>query len=100
MARRRSLSSQLFRAACVTDDVEAAASGNPRRIVRRVQECCPGPDHRRGRTVAQALGPVMSDRILTYGHKSARPGRQGGWKRLAGNGTRQNISQTPESGVG
>ncbi len=31
MPRRRSLSSQLFRAARITDDAEAAASGNPRR---------------------------------------------------------------------
>jgi len=35
MPRKRSLSSQLFRAARVVDDVEAVESGNPERIVRR-----------------------------------------------------------------
>ena len=33
--RRRSLSSQLFRAARVADDMEAVASGNPKRMERR-----------------------------------------------------------------
>jgi hypothetical protein len=37
MARRRSLSSQLFRAARITDDIEAAASGNPKRMERRAK---------------------------------------------------------------
>ena len=37
MARRRSLSSQLFRAARIADDVEALESGNPRRIRRRAK---------------------------------------------------------------
>lgn len=35
MARRRSLSSQLYRAARLTRNIEALSSGNPRRIVRR-----------------------------------------------------------------
>jgi hypothetical protein len=35
MPRRPSLSSQLFGAARVTDDVEAVESGNPRKMVRR-----------------------------------------------------------------
>jgi hypothetical protein len=35
MARRRSLSSTLFRTARVVDDVEAVESGNPKRMVRR-----------------------------------------------------------------
>jgi hypothetical protein len=37
MARKRSLSSQLFRAARDVDDIEAIASGNPRRIARRAK---------------------------------------------------------------
>ena len=35
MPRRRSLSSQLFRAARIADDVEAVESGNPKRMIRR-----------------------------------------------------------------
>ena len=35
MPRRRSLSSQLFRAARITDDAEAVATGKPRRMVMR-----------------------------------------------------------------
>ena len=42
MARRRSLSSQLFRAARVADDVEAAASGNPKRMARRAKNVALG----------------------------------------------------------
>ena len=37
MARRRSLSSTLFRAARVADDVEAVESGSPRRMARRAK---------------------------------------------------------------
>jgi hypothetical protein len=37
MARRRSLSSRLFRAAREVDDIEAVASGNPRRVARRAK---------------------------------------------------------------
>jgi len=42
MASRRSLSSQLFRAARITDDLQAAASGNPRRIARRTKNVVVG----------------------------------------------------------
>jgi len=42
MARRRSLSSQLFRAARITDDIEAAASSNPKRIGRRAKNVAVG----------------------------------------------------------
>jgi hypothetical protein len=42
MARRRSLSSQLFRTARIVDDFEAAASGNPRRIRRRAVNVAKG----------------------------------------------------------
>ncbi len=42
MARRRSLSSQLFRAARVADDVEALESGNPRRARRRAKNVIVG----------------------------------------------------------
>ena len=37
MPRRRSLTGQLFRAARISDDLAAAASGNPRRIARRAK---------------------------------------------------------------
>jgi hypothetical protein len=43
MARKRSLSSQLFKAAArITDDVEAAAFGNPKRIARRAKNVALG----------------------------------------------------------
>jgi hypothetical protein len=42
MARRRSLSSQLFRAARITDEVEAVASGNPKRMERRAKNVLVG----------------------------------------------------------
>jgi hypothetical protein len=42
MARRRSFSSQLFRAARVMDDVEAVGSGNPRRMTRRAKNVALG----------------------------------------------------------
>jgi hypothetical protein len=42
MARRRSISPQLFRAARITDEIEAAASGNPRRIERRAKNIALG----------------------------------------------------------
>lgn len=37
MARRRSLTSQLYRAARLSNDVGAVASGNPQRVVRRAK---------------------------------------------------------------
>lgn len=37
MARRRSLTSQLFRAARISDNLSAIASGNPRRAARRAK---------------------------------------------------------------
>jgi hypothetical protein len=37
MARKRSLSSQLFQAARLMDDVEAVESGQPKRIARRAK---------------------------------------------------------------
>ena len=42
MARKRSLSSQLFRAARIMDDVEAVESGNPKRAVRRAKNVALG----------------------------------------------------------
>jgi hypothetical protein len=42
MARRRSISSQLFKAARVMDDVEAVESGNPRRIEKRAEHVAVG----------------------------------------------------------
>lgn len=37
MARRRSLTSQLYRAARFSNDVSALASGSPRRVARRAK---------------------------------------------------------------
>ena len=37
MARRRSLTSQLYRAARLSNDLSAIASGNPRRVARRAK---------------------------------------------------------------
>ncbi len=37
MARRRSLTSQLFQAARASDNLSALASGNPRRVTRRAK---------------------------------------------------------------
>jgi hypothetical protein len=48
MARRRSLSSLLFRSARRVDNLEALASGNPKRIERRVEN----------RVVGRVLGRV------------------------------------------
>lgn len=48
MPRRRSLSSQLFRAARTADDLEALASGRPRVMVRRARHVVVG------RTLAKA----------------------------------------------
>ena len=42
MARRRSLSSQLYRAARIANDVEAVESGNPKRVVRRARNVVVG----------------------------------------------------------
>jgi hypothetical protein len=37
MPRRRSFTSQLYRAARISNDVSALASGNPKRIARRTK---------------------------------------------------------------
>jgi hypothetical protein len=42
MARKRSLSSQLFKAARVADDIEAVESGNPKRMERRAKNVAVG----------------------------------------------------------
>lgn len=42
MPRSRSLSSQLYRAARVTNNIETVASGNPRRIARRAKNVTVG----------------------------------------------------------
>lgn len=42
MARRRSLTSQMFKAARIVDDVETVASGNPKRIERRTKNVVVG----------------------------------------------------------
>jgi hypothetical protein len=42
MARRRSLSSKLFRAARVVDDVEAVETGDPKRMARRAKNVAVG----------------------------------------------------------
>jgi hypothetical protein len=42
MARRRSFTSQLYRAARLSDTASAVASGNPRRIARRSRNLVKG----------------------------------------------------------
>ena len=42
MARRRSLTSQLYRAARVSNNISAIASGNPRRVARRAANVAVG----------------------------------------------------------
>jgi hypothetical protein len=42
MARRRSLTSQLYRAARVSNDLGAIASGDPRRMARRATNVAKG----------------------------------------------------------
>jgi len=37
MARKRSLTSQLYRAARLSNNISAIASGNPRRVARRAK---------------------------------------------------------------
>jgi hypothetical protein len=46
MARRRSFTSQLYRAARISNNISAIASGNPRRVARRAKNV----------TVGRALG--------------------------------------------
>lgn len=55
MARKRSLSSSLFRAARIADDIEAAGSGNPKRAARRTKERGPGAVARPGRRLAEVV---------------------------------------------
>ena len=42
MPRRRSFASQLYRAARVSNNLSALASGNPRRVVRRARNVAVG----------------------------------------------------------
>jgi muconolactone delta-isomerase len=42
MARRRSFTSQLYRAARISNDVSSLASGNPKRVVRRAKNVALG----------------------------------------------------------
>jgi hypothetical protein len=42
MARKRSLTSQLYRAARISNDISAIASGNPRRAARRAKNIALG----------------------------------------------------------
>ncbi|HLH66800.1 MAG TPA: hypothetical protein VKV27_13970 [Solirubrobacteraceae bacterium] len=42
MARRRSLTSQLYRAARISNNLSAIASGNPRRVTRRAKNVVVG----------------------------------------------------------
>jgi hypothetical protein len=42
MARRASFTAQLYRAARLSNNVRAAASGNPRRVVRRAKNVALG----------------------------------------------------------
>jgi hypothetical protein len=42
MARKRSLTSQLYRAARISNNLSALASGNPRRVARRAKNIALG----------------------------------------------------------
>ncbi len=42
MGRRRSLTSQLYRATRISNDISAVASGNPRRVARRTRNVIVG----------------------------------------------------------
>ena len=42
MGRRRSLTSQLYRAARISNDISAVASGNPSRVARRTKNIVVG----------------------------------------------------------
>ena len=53
MARRRSLTSELYRAARLSSDISAVASGNPRRVARRTYNVIAGPS---GRPVGRRSG--------------------------------------------
>jgi hypothetical protein len=48
MARRRSFTSQLYRAARISNNISAIASGNPRRVVRRAKNVTVGRSLGRG----------------------------------------------------
>jgi hypothetical protein len=48
MARRRSFTSQIYRAARISNDVSALASGNPKRMARRAKNVA------LGRTIGRA----------------------------------------------
>ena len=48
MARRRGLTSQLYRAARISNNIGAIASGNPRRIARRTKNLALGRTLGRG----------------------------------------------------
>jgi muconolactone delta-isomerase len=42
MARRRSFTNQLYRAARISNNIGAAASGNPKRVARRAKNVAVG----------------------------------------------------------
>ena len=48
MARRRSFTSQLYRAARISNNISAIASGNPRRVARRAKNVALGRTLGRG----------------------------------------------------
>ncbi len=48
MGRRRSFSSSMFRAARVTDDLEAFGSGNPSKMARRAKNVAVGRSAAKG----------------------------------------------------
>jgi hypothetical protein len=77
MSRKRSLSSLLFRTARTVDDVEALASGNPKRIERRAKNRIIGRGTGTGGRVAATLAMMPPASTKPEGGPGRGPGDAG-----------------------